>query len=361
MSQSSYSVLNTVAASHADVTLAARKLNVAITSTTGTPAFPTNMDFRFINLFVPQPALVEAVQVSAVSFTAAANTVYEFVVTQNTPISTTATSVPPVLTTFNTNSPVSVLAYYKSDATGADADIQAGLAANINANSAALGVVATTSTGKVTLTGQTGTPLFSVTAIANCTVALAMKQLTGVTSDYDASPVSLFTKSSHGLVTGNVIQVVSGTGDTAWVAGAQWKVIYASSSTFSLLSLTTGLAYAGATADLASGVLNLLPQVAVGVGTVMAANGIVGASSGYLYSVYTFRYGVLNPAQMSTFTVTSDNVHTLYVQEGAAATTGDPSATFPDFDLALRQYMEGFIYGGTTANPQALGVANTAV
>jgi hypothetical protein len=347
----SYSVLNTVAATAGDISVAGRKLNVAITASTGTPSFPT-MDYRYIESINFQPAVLEQLQISWITFTPAANTTYQFEVTQATPIVSTTTTVPATLPTFNPSSPVSVISVYTSDAAGTDAAIQAGLAANINANSAVLGVVATTSAGKIILTAVTGTPTFNVAAGTNTTLAAAALSnvlSTTVASNTTATPSVVTASAAHGLLTGNVVVFVSA--DETKLASGTYRVLYLSATTVSFQTLA-GVAVAGTSTT--TGTWSKRPQASVGVGATIAANGIAGAATGYLYSLWTFNYGILANAAMVDFTVNAPNLHTLYVQEGLATTTGDPTTNYTNFKARMVEVGLGYGAGVTTSDPKLI-------
>ncbi len=349
--QNSFSVLNTVAATAGDITDAGRKLNVAITTSTGTPAFPT-MDYRYIESMTLIPAFLEQLQISWITFTAAANTDYSFTVTQATPIALTATTVPTTLPTFNASSPVSVTSRYTSNAAGTDASIQAGLAAEINANSAALGIVATTSTGKIILTAVTGSPTFGVAAGLNTTLsaaALSNVLSTTVASNTTATPSVVTASGAHGLLTGNVVVFVSA--DETKLASGTYRVIYLSANTLSFQTLA-GVAVAGTSTT--TGTWSKRPQASQGVGATIAAAGITGAATGYLYSQWVFNYGILANGAMGAFTVNAPNQHTLYVQEGLATTTGDPTTNYTNFKARMVEIGLGYGAGVTTSDPKLI-------
>lgn len=326
---------NTIAASGADITLLARKLNVVVDNGT----FPTLTYAQIVSASI-QPSLIETVTNVKFSYTAADNTAYSLTVIQTV------------------NGQVfSFTAKYTSGTSATATIIGNALASQFPAGANGLQVTAThTSTNAyITIVGNTGYPLFTGVSGTNVTAAANMTQLTGVTNDYDASP-TLFTKAAHGLVTGNTITVVSGAGDTAWVAAAQYRVVLVSSSTFTLQNLTTGEYYAGATADLTSGVLNFNAQVAQGQGTTLATAGITGAASGSQYSQYTFNYNFSGPSAGGTLNVVAGNTLNMYIVEGTASTS--PTTNFTNFDERLREVLNAFVAGGTTSDPEAIAIAD---
>lgn len=327
-------VLNTVAATAGDITLAARKLNVAITTSTGSGAFPT-MDYRFIESIRIQPSLVETLKVSTITFTAASNTDYSFSVTQ----AQTATG-----------SPVTVMARYTSDSSGTAAEIAAGLNANINANSGALGVTISGASTTLTLTAVAGTPLYTVTAIENTTYALSMAGVS-IASCTAATPTVCTTGSAHGLVTGNTITITSAD-ETKLVSGT-YRVVYASATTFKLYnSFGDGIT---ATATTTATVVKVA-QVAQGQGADLSTAGVSGAASGTIYTAYTYSYAVPGSAQMGNATQTVQTPFTLYVAEGT--TTTAPVTNFGNFDQRMREVAQNYNAAATTANPESLAVAD---
>jgi len=336
-------VLNTLVASGGDITLLARMLNVNVTPTNGSGTFPT-MSYPQISGVSIQPSLVEAVNSMAFTFTAADNTTYSFTIIQD--INGTMTQV--------------TIQLLNSGTGATNASISAALIAKFVG--AGLNVTATASSNVVTVVGIAGYPLFTGLSGTNVVATSSMLHLTGVTDDYDGTP-TLFTKTSHGLVVGNVIQFVSGTGDTALVAGTQYRVeTIPSSSTFTLQSLVTGIQFVGATADLAAGVFNLVPEISKGQGATMYAGnadyvaGILGAVAGNQYSAYTFTYGFKTPGSSNDVATSYNNQFTLYVNEGTASTS--PSTNFGTFDLLMRNYLSGHNSGAVTAIPDAFAVAD---
>lgn len=325
-------VLNTVAATAGDITLAARKLNVAITSSTGSGAFPT-MDYRYIENIRIQPSLVETLKVSTITFSAAANTDYAFSITQTD----TATGVP-----------VTVVSRYTSDSTGAAADIAIGLKSTITANADVLGVTISGASTTLTITAVTGTPLYTVTAIENTTYALSMAGVS-IASCTGADPTVCTTGSNHGLVTGNVITITSA--DEAKLASGTYRVDYESATTFKLQNLVTG-DYIAATATTTATVVKRA-QVAQGQGADLTD--VTGAASGTCYSQYIFSYAVPGAAQMGNATATAQPEFTLYVAEGT--TTTSPTTNFGNFDVRMREVANNYAAGGTDADPESLAIA----
>ena len=149
-----YSVLNTIAAAGADITLVGRKLNVAITAATGSGQFPT-MDYINIEEESTVAAAAEVLRAQDVSYTFANNTIYKFAITQ-------------VLNGINQTAFIT----YESDSNATDLEVATALVAQINAHTE-LGVSASGLASPITVTAVTGTPVFSIQGISNVTVAAA--------------------------------------------------------------------------------------------------------------------------------------------------------------------------------------------
>jgi len=241
-----YSVLNTIAALAADITLVGRKLNVAITSVTGTPTFPT-LDYINIVDEKTQAAVTEVLQTETITYVAANATKYRFSITQ---------MVDGVLQ--------SAIITYDSDASGTDAEIGQAIVDQVNAHTE-LRVTASNPASPVLLTAQAGYPTFTVAGATNVTP----------------------------LVT---------------LAGV----------------------------------------AAQGQGTTLAANGIVGAEAGQVYTKYEFSYNSDAGVQMQSSTLNGGNTHTLYVKEGAA--------NFAAFNTRMGEVVNAFLAGTTDADPAAVAV-----
>lgn len=331
--QNTYSVLNTVAATAGDISLSARILNVAITSTTGTPGFPSGLKYPNIDSIQVIPSLVETVMVKTVTYTAAANTTYSLTITQS--INGVSYSFPII---------------YNSDAGGVDATIATALKTAINANSSIHGVVASGTVSPLTLTAQTGTPLFTATNVSNTTIAASMAGVS-IASCTAATPTVCTCGAVHGLLTGNTITITSA--DDAKLASGTYRVGVLSTTTFHLWN-SYGDAIAASATTTATVVK--VAQVAQGQGATLAANGITGATSGTDYTQYVYGYNISGGVQMGTAVLNGGNTHILYVNEGVTATV-DKGTNFSNFDQRMREVASNFVAANTTADPQSLAVA----
>lgn len=326
-----YSVLNTVAATAGDISLSARVLNVAITSSTGTPTFPVAMKYPRIESIQVVPSLVETLAVKTVTYTAAASTYYAFNLIQ--------AGQPPLLVRFTTGLVGT-----------ADADTATAIKSQINAVTSIYGVVASGTASPVTLTGVAGTPLFTATNVSNTTIAASMAGVS-IASCTGATPTVCTTGSAHGLVTGQTITIVSA--DNTKLASGTYRVGVLSTTTYHLWN-----AYGDAIAATATTTATVVvaAQISQGVGATIAAAGITGATSGTQYTQYIFGYNQDAGVQMGSFTLNGGNVHTLYVAEGVT-TTVDKGTNFGNFDQRMREVASNFVASATTADPQSLAVA----
>jgi hypothetical protein len=133
-----------------DISLANRKLSLASSAvTTGT--FPT-LDYRFIDSATIITGVAETAGVWTVAFSAANDTTYKFAINQ----------------VVNGN-PVTYIVSYTSDSSATAAEIAAAFVNQINAQTGltSIQVTASGSGTPITLTADTGYPIFSVSAIQN--------------------------------------------------------------------------------------------------------------------------------------------------------------------------------------------------
>ncbi len=140
-----YSVLNSVAASAADITLNGGVLAVANTENNAFPPMPVDRIYKQTSGATAYVA--ETLQVQTLTFTAANSTEYSFCLQQDI------------------DGVIKVQKFsYVSDSTGTAAEIAAAILAMVN--SSGFKITATGSGSPVTLTAQTGYPVFVCTKIA---------------------------------------------------------------------------------------------------------------------------------------------------------------------------------------------------
>lgn len=330
------SVLNTIAASSADITLVARKLNVAITSITGSGQFPT-LDYPNIISATVSPSITETLHVTRVGFTFANNTVYSFTINQVVD-----------------GQVISKFVTYTSDATATNTEISTALAASF-ANTALKVTVTGGAVAYVTVTALAGYPTFQVvlgsTGTMTDTPQMAGVQATATTVTAAGVP-SIITSVGHGLVNGNVIDVVFTT--PANFPSGKFVVQWLSADTYSLYTLS-GNVQRGLTATAGvSTTLNKVASASVGNGTVLAAAGIAGAAAGAGYAKYVFNYNVPLSGAPGGSSVNTGNTTTLYVKQWATDTSAAYITNFPVFSIKVNTLLSNMSATGTVAVPTLL-------
>jgi hypothetical protein len=326
------SFLNTIAATAGDITLVGRKLNVAITSVTGTPAFPT-MDYPNIVTATVNSSVSETLHVTRVGWTAASSTVFGFTVTQ-----------------IVNGQYLTKAAYYTSDASGTDTEIGTALAAEFANTALGVAVTYVAANGYVTVTALTGTPTYQISLGATGTMTNT-SQMAGVAiaSSTVATP-SVITSNAHGLVNGSVITIVSA--DTAKLASGTFVVQYLSANTYSLYTLS-GNPVPGVTGTTTATVVKVATST-IGSGTDLAAAGVTGASAGVGYTRYTFSYNIPLVGVPGSQSLNTGFTHTLYVKQWATSTTTSYTTNFAAFAAKMNQVLSNMGASGTIAVPVVL-------
>jgi hypothetical protein len=155
MAQDTNALINTVAASAADITYSNGNLTIAVDNGT----FPT-MFVPNIKTFTKVTGVAETSQTSTVTFAAANSTLYELAISQEVGAPNGA--------------PATFIASYTSDSTATEQEIVDAFIDLINSQTGDTGIQVTATDGgasTITLTAQTGFPFFTATAITNMTVA----------------------------------------------------------------------------------------------------------------------------------------------------------------------------------------------
>ncbi len=328
----SNSVLNTIAATAGDITLLARLLSVAITSTTGAGQFP-QMKYNLIETVQDLPSLIEVVNNVKFSYTAADNTEYSLTVEQN---------IDGQLRTFT--------AKLSDSGTGAtNASIGTALADKFTDNGFDVTATHTGADAFIIIVGIAGNPLFVGISGTNVTAAVNLASVPTVASNTTADPTVITTSAPHGLVVGNTITLTSG--DEAKIVSGTYRVrSIPLTTTMTLEQVDTRVTLGGTSTTTATYTIDA--QESRGDGTTLASAGIEGATAGTLYNTYIFKFGTETPGSSNTVSKSGGNEHTLYVAEGA------PSANFTAFDDRMREHMNAFVAAGTTSDPEAIKVAN---
>jgi hypothetical protein len=326
------SFLNTIAATAGDISMVARKLNVAITTTTGTPAFPT-IDYPNIVSATVSPAITETLYVTRIGWTAASSTVFGFTINQ-----------------MINGQLVSKAAYYTSDASATDTEIGNALSGYFDNTSLGVAVTYVAADAYVTVTALTGTPTFQVTLAATGTMTNT-SQMAGVNiaSCTVASP-SVITSNAHGLVNGNVITIVSA--DTARLASGTFVVQYLSANTYSLYTLQ-GNPVPAVTGTTTATVVKVAGS-SVGSGTDLVAAGVTGASAGVGYAKFTFAYNAPIAGVPGGQSLNTGFTHTLYVKQWATTTTTSYTTNYAAFAAKMNQVLSNMGASGTVAVPVVL-------
>jgi hypothetical protein len=332
----SNSVLNTVAATAGDISLLARKLNVAITSSTGAGTFPT-MKYALIDSATVTTSRIETANNVKFSYTAADNTEYSFTVIQDV-----------------NGTPVPFLARVEDSGTGAtNTTIGDALVASLNGQGVNATAAHAGADAFVTVVGDAGFPLFTGLSGTNVTATSNLLSAVTILSNTTATPTVFTASAAHGLVVGNVITIT--TSDvTKFVAGTYRVRTVPLTTTFTLEQLTTRAPLAGTAT--ATGTITLVAQQAQGQGADLAAAGVEGAIAGNQYSTYVFNYSFETPGSGGTSSTNSGNQHILYVAEGTASTS--PTTNFGNFDARMREIYNAFVASATTFDPQTGKVAN---
>lgn len=181
--ENTYSLINTVAASAADISYSNKTLTISVDNGT----FPA-MVYENVKSVTKVTGVAETSQVTNVTFTAANSTTYEFVITQSVGAPNGA--------------PATYIATYTSISSGAtEQQIVDAMVNQINAQTGSTGIQITASDGgasTITLTAQTGYPFFTATAIQNTTVSASVTGVSakGIGADLAAAGIS-------GATTGN--------------------------------------------------------------------------------------------------------------------------------------------------------------
>lgn len=331
----SHSVLNTIAAAGADLTVLSTGgyLNVANTDA----AAPwVNIPFLGISRKyppVPLGYLHATPAVKTVTYTAAPLTEYTFIIYSN-----------------NKSYRIS----YTSDATGADATIATNLSAQINYYPD-LNVTVSGAASPLTLTGDAGYEIFSANNITGTTIAAAMgtTALDAGASASNTTPVVITAAAAHSFVVGDTV-TLSGIATATALNGQTYRISVINSATdFTLEDSVAAGAGTGGTATIVAqagrGSYANLSSSAPGLVPPYATQ-----STPLAGTVSTGNYGqfVFNFAEEAT----DDNgqarkmnyKHTFYYNES-------------DTDyVALRRKMMDFLEGGVAGTPTTANPALTA-
>lgn len=331
-------VLNTIAASHADLTISGGTISL-----TGMSA-----PIRFSDILLPESGLqlnlVEQVQSATVSWTLSNSTTYEFTIYQNI-------GGIPQLYDF----------VYTSQNSATNAQIGNAIATVIN-KLTNFNLSATYTSGtSLTITalspippvlasipgeGAVYAPTFTLVGVQNITITANMAGVS-IASNTTATPSVITTGSAHGLVTGSVITIASAD-ETKLVSGT-YRVTYLSTTTYSLANLTTNAPLAGTSTTTAT--VTLVAQNPRGQGTDLITNGITTALStnGYtllslLYrSEVTYETGGMYRAQLNRLNY--------WISANLVASPYTATTNYSTLASAITDTLHDYVIGGTTAEP----------
>lgn len=405
-------VINTVAASAADVSLSARLLSI-----TGAPT----MNYLAIESApVVQRSLSETSAVKTVVIAAANNTEYTFVASQ-------------VIDSNVNSSPKVQTITYTSDASATTTEISTALKALFDRHEFEITTVATSAT-TITFTANAGYPLFTLTNIANCTIADAVPVVapsgtanlaitsviapngTAAVAIAGTTTVTVTTLAAHGLMVGDqvtIADVATMTINTA-ASGTFYVATVPSATTFTLAdcvgaggnntgtitintvntvivnTLTANTLEAGETVTIASiatmtvngaasftgrvrnassttqyyidgvtnngslnsGTITITPVAQAEVNTYadLLADEVSGVTAGSTYTSWTFKYAQPQAAFASYLGRSSAQTHTVYVAEGA--NTGN----YPALYTRLNELISGYLPFSTDFNAETVSL-----
>lgn len=326
------SLLNTVAASAADISFSGqRKLNIVTDSGT----FP-QMQYERIKSFTTSPSLLEKTNTQRVNFTAADNTAYGFTVVQTV-----------------AGFPVQRDILLEDSGVGAT-ESSIGTALKNSANSMGLKITATWTSPDafIVIVGQAGYPLFNATAGAGTTVTT--HNATGVTvASVDTGTQLVTATGNHGLATGNLIKI-SGSVTPGNLPDGTYKVIVAAPTTFYIYDLNNNPVVVTTTTAAAG--LDFVPTQGQGVGADLAGLGIAGATSGETYTAYGFVFGYETPGAEGSYSQGSAQ-HILYVKD---TSTTALATNFGNFSAEINKKI-GADQGSGVVSPAVVRAADVAV
>lgn len=266
-------VLDSVAASGADISLTGGIITIKADATNY--IYLPNQYIKHLGqtVYPVSNYLLEQAQISTVTYTPAANTTYSFYLRQPT---------------YNEYGYKEATISVTTDATlYTDASIASRLTASINA---VFGTAITVSgsASPLTLTGGTGYPVYTISAVSNVVIAAAQTtkapNATPGTALAGTTTVTVTTAAAHSLAIGNVVTITSATGFTftrngvatvATITNARIATV-PSSTTFTLDGVT------GSGTNSGTIVITVVAQEASGTAAqVTAATGIATTAGAY--------------------------------------------------------------------------------
>jgi len=320
------SILSTIAASAADVSVSGHKVSI-----TGCPT----MDYRTIQNEGSgvDSSLIEQLQVTTVSLfggTGAANTTYTLYISQF--IQATNSFATGYLQ--HTTDATSFSATNICDAWRAQLVAQSGLK------------ITGSGTSTLVLTAQAGNATFTVSNITpSSTTQVTASTITpvNINSSTVASPSVVTFSASHGLVVGNVITIVSA--DNARLASGTYRVASIPLATTATLYSVNGQTPLAGVTGTTTATVTVPPQRSRGTYADLVAAGVTGATVGATYSQLPITFVSLDGSLLGT-TESNQSKHTLYILDGAA--------NFAALVTRLTEVARGFASGGSVSDPNLI-------
>ena len=320
----SKNTLNTIAGA-ADVTVSKGVLTIT--------GLPKELKLNLItSASTLLPSLVEQVEILEVSYTAANNTLYKFVVSQ---------IIDGVLVQKNVE--------FLSDANGTDAEIATALVDSFNAQKGEVKAVASGSGSPITFTADAkfdsddlivGESILDITPVSNVTVANNQSNITTalqVGSITNATP-RVVTATAHGLSTGSTLTIALATGAGAADVNKTHRVTFLTANTFEL----DGTSNTGAVVvTAATGIEEA--QASRGQSGDLKADGILSTdiASGKSYSQVDFGFGRIATPIMEAKRDISGLESRLYVSAHDTLTPFAVTTNFGAFDTELTGVLDG--------------------
>ncbi len=317
-------ILNTIVADGGDMTLSKKELVIATV-----PAMKFDLIRSSTELL---PSLLETRQVYNVSYTAAANTNYKFVVSQ-----------------IIDENQVSKTVEYESDATGADADIAAALVASFNGAKNGVKAVASGAATPITFTADAkyntdneivGEPMISITNVSNMTIAAAQTNHTAALQGGSISNTTprVVTAAAHGVVTGNRVTLAAITGATD--LNATWRVTYLGATTYSLDG-----SVAGSAATVTSATAIEVAQASRGYIGDLIADGMDSGdiTANTAYSMISFEYADSAVALMKAKRDVGTLKSRLYVSAHLTTSPYTVTTNYADFATRIAERLKGVL------------------
>lgn len=208
----------------------------------------------------------------------------------------------------------------------------------------------------LTLTGQTGYPLFTLSAGTNVTVASAMATKTpnGTpgTALAGTTTVTVTTLAAHGLAIGQAVSITTATGYTftqngvatvASIANARIASV-PSSTTFTLDDVT------GSGTNTGTIVITVIAQAAQGTAAQLTAMGL-SPTAGASYAYCVIGNGVPNDGG-ATGSIALSYQDTIWINATTGGSAAAAPAVYTSYKTALTNRLAGLLADGSAADPE---------